>query len=444
LSKYVKASKLINCGTPSGYTTTAYTQWTLTIADTGTQNALGVVQTQYPGYVITLLNRVDTLSTYSVTLPTASGTPAAFANQAASIIPNCTTCPSGYTLNPLLYTYTVARTDNGSPTALATLKTNYSDTNAIRLSYQFGSSLYEVHSTNANVTAVTVGDIVSVIGTQEAVCVLTAPGTTTPWTSFSACTRAQTSFQITLQNPACGGTNLAALQAAYASYGSVYSVSGNTATCTAVYGLTIPSDQVNCDSCDTQAFTFTAPPAFGGVSWVEVDGNVYGTNCVCGIKFESAYVARQSQECFFDSVPYESDPLFIEVSERNPDLNDFSSLCFDTWPVTLLQEVKYTSGNGRFVATLERLSREYFNDYWAPDPAERDMLLYHFFTDLDQYYDEYILTWDWRTPEGSFARHKKENFEWHFFFPETTGTQFATAINSFLSSSAIQIPPVTI
>lgn len=446
LSKYVKASKLINCGTPSGYTTVPYTQWTLVIPDNGHQNALGIVQAQYPGFVITRTSYIDGLSTYIVTLPAASGTPAVFDNQANSIIPNCTTCPSGYTLTSLLYTFTVSRTDNGSSGALTTLKSNYGDTNAIRLSYQFGSSLYEIHSTTTPVTAFQAGDVVSVIGTQESVCVLTAPGTTTAWStaSPSGCTQAITSFQITLQNPACGGTNLAALTAAYASYGSVYNVSANTATCTAVYGINIHSDQTNCDTCDIQAYTFTAPPAFGGVEWVEVDGNIYGTSCVCGVKFESAYVARQSQECFFDSVPYESDPLFIEVSERNPDLNDFSTLCFDTWPVTLLQEVKYPAGNGRFVATLERLSREYFNDYWRPDPAERDMLLYHFFTDLDQYYDEYILTWDLRSPEGSFARHKKESFEFHFFFPETTGGQFATILNSWLSSSAIQIPPVTI
>lgn len=442
LSKYVKVSKLLNCGTPSGYVTTGFTTYTLTILTDGTPQSLATVQAQYPGVTVTEINRVDAYTTFQIQLPSVSSAPADYANQASSLIPNCTTCPSGYTFNDAIYVYTVTRTDAGTSGALATLKTNYTDTNAIRLNYQYGSSIYEVHSTNAALTAVTAGDVVSFISKQESVCVLTAPGLTTAWTVGGTCTKALTNYQITLENPVCGGTNLATLQSIYGN--GVILLGNNVSDCTSIYQLSVPSINIACDTCDVQTYQFSAPAAFQGIKWTEVDGLVYGTDCVCGVKFESAYVARQSQECFFTSVPYESDPLFIEISERNPDINDYTQLCAPTWPVTLVQEVKYPAGNGRFVAELERVSRFYFNDPYPADAAERDMKLYHFFTDLDQYYDEYVLNYGYETPEGSFARHKIEYFEYHFFFPETTGKQFEIAINSFLQSSVIQLKPVVL
>jgi hypothetical protein len=442
LSKYVKATKLLNCGTPSGYTTTNYTNYNLTVLDAGTPDALASVQAQYPGLVITRINRIDAYSTYQFSQPAIASAPAAYQSLDSSIIPNCTSCPSGYTYNAALYIYTVTRTDAGNASALTTLKSNYSDTTAIRLAYQYGSSIYEVHKSTSTLSPVTAGDVVAFIDVQENTCSLTGPGLTTAWTNVGTCTKAQTYFQITLENPACGGTSLAVLQSIYGN--GVTLVSNNTSDCTSVYQITGVSDNIACDTCDIQNYTFTAPAAFQGIRWTEVDGNIYGTNCVCGVKFESAYVARQSQECFFDAVPYESDPLFIEISERNPDINDYTQLCGHTWPVTLVQEVKYPSGNGRFVAEFERLSRSYFNDPWAADPAERDMKIWHFMTDLDQYYDEYVLNYDYETPDGSFARHKDEKFEYHFYFPETTGKQFEVAINSYLQSSPIQLPPVVL
>ena len=355
-----------------------------------------------------------------------------------------------------LYVWTVTRTDNGDATALSTLKTNYSDTHAIRLAYQYGSSIYEVHTTTSTLAPEAAGDVIGFISSFEGVCTLTAPGLTTPWTVVGSCTKAITNFQITLQNPACGGTSLAALQAIYGS--SLILLGDNVSTCTSLYQVPVTSDNIACDTCDVQEYFFTPPAAYNGILWQEVDGTIYGTvapeyklvlplygtDCVCGVKFESAYVARQSYECFFDDVPYESDPLFIEISERNPDINDYTQLCIAPWPVTLVQEVKYPAGNGRFVAEFERLSRAYSNDPWNGDPAERWMKVYSFMTELDQYYDEYVLNFQEVSLDGNFARTKSQNYEWHFFFPETTGGQFQTAINSYIQSSVLQIPPVVI
>ena len=97
LSKYVKATKLLNCGTPSGYVTTGFTNYNLTILDDGSQAALASVQAQYPGVVVTQINRYDAYSTYQLDLPAASSAPAAYQNLANSIVSNCASCPSGYT-----------------------------------------------------------------------------------------------------------------------------------------------------------------------------------------------------------------------------------------------------------------------------------------------------------------------------------------------------------
>jgi len=450
LSKYVKVSKLVNCGTPSGYNFTICQKWNLSLLDNGTPQALGKVQVQYPGIKVERTARIDALSVYTLTLCD-DKTPDPYVENGGTVIPNCTECPSGYTLvDDNGFVFTIGRTDTGNSTALSTIAGQYAaytdSGTLIRLSYVGGYSTYQVYGSSATspITNAIAGDTVTLIGTHLSACVGN-DGLTVDWTAGATCELANTTFEITLAAPACGGTDLAVLQSIYGD--GVYIIADNSASfCTVKYGILVNANEPTCTDCPSATINplFTPPQAFQGVPWTEVDGVIYGTDCVCGVKFESAYVARESQECFFDSVPYESDPLFIEISERNPDINDFSQLCAPTWPVTLTQGVKYPAGNGRFVATLERLSREYFNDYWAPDPAERDMLRYHFFTDLDQYYDEYVLTFDYDSPVGSFARHKSESFEYHFFFPETTGGQFQNAINAWLSSLPIGVAPIVL
>jgi len=453
LSKYVRVSKVVSCDTPSGYPTINCRKWSLTICDLGDMAALGTVQAQYPGVPITRTDRVGSLSTYELVLCDGS-TPAAYNLTVTPVIPNCSTCPSGYTFTDQLYAYTITRTDTGNATALTTFKTNYTATavaaTAVRLSYALGTSTYQIYSASSTLSPVIspAGDVVTSIGLVQGICTITS-ATTSAWTGGSTCTKAQKTYQISLKNDACGVGFLTNLQAAYAGIGTVTQGATNSSNCTTIYYIVINSNNVACDTCNTRGYTFSVPQPFNQSIWTETSMMVNGTGCVCGVKFESAYVQRERKECYFDSVSYEVEPLFISLSSRNPNDRDYSTLCHDDFPVTVIQGVKYAAGFGSSVVS-ERVKQSnfYFNRPWKADPAERSAMGYELGVNLQGYYDEYVLVFTAPMPEGNtmsqFGRTQLEQYEYHIYFPEGGGNAFETAINAFVSFPGSTILPISI
>jgi hypothetical protein len=443
---YVKVSKLINCQTPSGLPTVGYTTYQLTLQDTGDNIALSQVQAQYTGNTITRLFYNGITSVYQVVLPTSGSAPANYNNTVNPVIPNCTTCPSGYTYNAITYLWVVKRA--GDPASVLTsIKSNYADSNAILLSFDGAIGTYEIHkTTSATITPYADTDIVYNAGSLQNTCTINS-NITTPWTNVGTCTKAQKTYQLTIKNTDCGGTYLTQLQAIYGS--GVALVSSNTGTCTSLYNLTITSDNVACDTCDNQPYSFTAPVPFLGLKWVEVAGQTgYGTNCSVGVKFESIYEQRKWQECFLYSTPYEFEPLFITLSTRNPDPNDYSVLCYPNVPTTIVSPVQYEYGLGRVVANGVIESNYQFNQPWRRNPAERDSFAYQLGINLQGYYDEYVLEATYTPSEAQsmsgFGHSPIQKYEYHFFFPQGEGVAFATAINGYLASANSPLSPVNI
>jgi hypothetical protein len=447
LSDYIKVTKLIACNVPSGYATVNYKTYDLTIADTGDNIALAQVQAQYGGIPVKRISRNGIFSTYELVQIGTASAPADFNNTVNPIIPNCTTCPSGYTLQNEIFLFTVKRKDSGTSGNLATLKSDYSDTSAIRLSYDGVTSVYEIHKSTSTTPSAIAGDIVANAGSFQSVCLVNS-ASTTPWTLIKTCTKAQKTYELTIKNTDCGGNYLAQLQTAYASLGTVTLVTSNSSTCTSQYAITITSNNIACDACDTEFYKFTAPMAFQGLEWVEVQGAIYGTGCNCGIKFESIYEQRKAKECFLKQVSYEYEPLFITISTRNPDPNDYSVLCEKDVPVTVVQNVTYPKGFGRIVADELIASNFAFNQPWRKNPAERDAFSYELGIDLQGYYDQYTLIFEVNPNESTaisgFGTSKVESFEFSFFFPQGEGVAFQTAINGWLASANSPLPAVNL
>jgi hypothetical protein len=446
ITDYIKISKLLSCETPSGIPTTGFTTYHLLVQDSGDNIALAQVQAQYTGVPVKRVSYTGITSTYEIILPSGSSAPSAFVENINPLIPNCTTCPSGYTLHNTVYLFTVKRKDSGTSADLNAIKGDYSDSAAIRLSYDGVTSVYEIHNTTGITPSAVPGDIVTSAGSLQSVCVANS-AMTTPWTNVKSCTKGLKTFQLTIENTDCGGTYLTQLRAIYGA--GVSLVDNNADTCTSLYEVTIPSDNVTCDTCDVQPYTWTAPVAFKGLKWVEVLGQTgYGTGCVCGIKFESVYEQRKAQECFLKQVPFEFEPLFITVSTRNPDPNDYSVLCYPDVPTTLVSPVAYPFGFGRVVADAVIASNFQFNQPWRLNPAERDSMSYSLGIDLQGYYDEYILEVGYQPSEAGsvsgFGKSQVEVFEWHFFYPQGQGAAFAQAINGYLASANVPIAPVNI
>lgn len=439
LSKYVRVSKVTSCDTPSGLPTTDCQKWTLVVADLGNQEALGDVQAQVGSTEVKRISRDGVYSTYEITLCDES-TPTSFSS-ADITIPNCDACPSGATLVESANAYTATKSGNQVATAASGATGYISASGKILVAFNGVSTTLQFYSTSdlATVAASIPTFSVAEAGSAQSIC--TVPGTTTAWVEGDVCKKASKVYKLTYSNNPCGDSILTSLQTLYASVGTV--TEGDTDNCVTEYFITITSD-TSCEECADNLFKFKVPDPYQGTPWVEQSADPVGTGCVCGVKFESAYVQRDRNECFFDAVSYEVEPLFLEISTINPNTLDYSTLCDNLEqqiPVTKIQNVKYAIGFGSSVLSERvKLSNFYYNRPWLTDPAERNAIAYELGVDLQGYYDEYILTYAVDMVDGlnfsGFGSSQKELHEEHIFFPAGQGADFVTAINSFVASAS--------
>lgn len=447
LSKYVKVSKVVSCETPSSFATECFTKWQLVVCDDNSPAALAKVQAQYPGLGVVKKSHVSGYSTYELVQLCDDTDPADFVVDAGNVVPNCSTCPSGWTYQDLVYVYELKVADAGNGTALSAAQAAYSGATVSRLLYENGVSTYLVTDTTFPVTQQTLAgtSLFQFIGTEQAVCI--SPETSTvAWTEVEDGTKAYGEWKITLKNDSCVNCEqdgfaalLAELQAAYSGVGTVTLTSSDCDFCVAEFKLTTLSENVVFPSCSEDEYKWNLPPAFKNVNWVAVENtNVPGTDCVCGVQFESAYYDPKRDACTFEGIPYFSDPLYIEVGQHDPDT--LSSPCATDWAVTTVQNIKFPSGYGQFTSDLERKSKYYRNVFYNVDPVVRKYRGYEWNTDFEGYYDEYVLVFENPRDEyGVNAASRTETFEVHWFFPEGNGLAFQTAINGWLASANINV-----
>lgn len=453
LSKYVRATKIVQCGTPSGQVTSCFEKYEIDLCDDGSPNALAKVQAQYPGKTISRVKRVDAISTYRFEQPCGGSAPEAFVANGNNVVPNCSTCPTGYTLQDTLYVYEIKVADAGDGTALAAVETAYAsgDDAVVRILYENGVSTYLLYATTFPRTQQTlVGFLQSYfgyVGVARAVCVGDADETTA-WTKIEEGEKAAKYWKLSLKLDPCSAdgeegcsaaTLLAQLQEAYANIGTVTLTDTNCTFCVAEFKLQTFSDNILYPSCNGEDYKWSLPPAFENQNWIEVvEGGYPGTDCACGVQFESAFYDPKRDACTFEGVPYFSDPLYIEVSQHDP--SSLASPCETDWPVTTVQNIKFPSGYGQLVSDFERKSKYYRNVFYNVDPVVRKYRGYQWNTDFEGYYDEYVLVFQNPVPEyGVNSTTRTETFEVHWFFPEGNGKSFETAINGYLASANINI-----
>jgi len=452
LKKYVKVSKVTSCTSPSGYATACFTKDTLLVCDAGTPKALAAVQAQYPGKTITRTSLVDGYSTYELVQACADGDPAHFIIGAGSVVPNCTICPSGWTLTDLMYMYEWKVADTGSVGDLGTAETAAqlvdADATVSRLLYENGVSTYLVGTATFPMTQPVLAgtSLFSYIGTEQSVC--TNPETdTVAWTiDVEPGTGAYQDWKLTVKNGSCVDCEedgfaalLAELQAAYSGIGTVTLTDSDCDFCVAEFKLSTLSENVVFPSCSTDVYKWNLPPAFKNQNWVAIaNTGVPGTDCTCGVQFESAFYDPKRDACTFEGVPYFSDPLYIEVGNHDPDT--LSSPCATDWAVTTVQNIKFPSGYGQLVSDFERKSKYYNNVFYNVDPVVRKYRGYEWNTDFEGYYDEFVIVFENPADEyGINAASRTETFETHFFLPEGNGTAFQTAMIGWLASANINI-----
>lgn len=438
--KLIRASVISQCSAPdAGDTDTDYI-FELRVCDTRDDIALGIVQASYPDHVVKRIAVEGSNSVYQVVVDTDT-LPDAFSNEAFTVIPDCDVCPSGYTaVVSGAFAYQIVRSDAGTGGALTTLMTDYGltgDELASRVNYEFGSSTYIVTSTTA-LTVSGVDTLTLISDDLRGSCVLTTP-TEVDWVANGTLTKYGKTFRLTIADSICGESRLTDIQAAFPDLTVAVVDAGGS--CVHTYETTIFSQAVEV-GCSQDQLVWVIPQSFEGIQWTPVTTLADEGACLCGIKLEVAFVNRVTGECTFDYFPYEAETIHIQVSNFNPDYNAHPDEA--AWAVKQIQAYQHPAGFGAQVRKLEKESKSYALRERSFDPVVREIEGYSFQADPNQYYDEYVLSFDFDYKVGGWAETYSDPYRLYVYFPEGQGKNFEAAINGYIASAAIQVDPVVL
>ena len=276
-------------------------------------------------------------------------------------------------------------------------------------------------------------------GNLRTSCFVTTP-TSVAWTEGDTLDKFNKTFTITLKDNVCGNSRLTELQAAFPSL--VISEVGEQ-NCVRQYQTTVESNCVPA-GCDPGVATWVAPNNFDGIKWV-AGTSPAGNGTAWGVKIESTYVDLIVDENAFSFWRYDAEPLFIEVSQHSQDYNDKPTICSDEWPVTEIQGVKLPIGVGSHVREEEAFFKGYDRKYRdCENPIVRQYQDAVLQADPHKFYDQYTLAFEFDYHQSWFSEKNTDSYRLEFYFPEGTGKEFETAINSYLASAGIDLEPVVL
>ncbi|PRY38438.1 hypothetical protein CLV58_109165 [Spirosoma oryzae] len=447
LKTLVKATGVSTCDTPpSGLV--QFSEYSIDVTDTGSEAALGRVQAQYPGKVVTRKSYADQISTYLVQTPSGAGNaPAQLSVSKNPVLPNCSTCPSGYTLvaQGSVFEVTVPNdtTPADQPGQISKTKIGGQPEEAVFQYVMPAAQDPAQFETNIKAGTGTASAEVKFQGLQRGLCTPPAAQTLSWTATGKTFSKAPADYTITLQDTTCGTSRLVELQARYGS-GVSEDVDGQ---CTRRYKLTTYSDAVFDDSCGLERYKFVAPDAYDSIPWVPVVLTGSGTTgCSCGIILEGARFIRPVNEVTFPLIGYDRrdlEPVQIRVSAFSHDYT--GPVCQTTSvPFTILQNSDYPVGFGRDVIETERDSLGYFLKEYTYHPIVRELYGDRFIAKPELYYDEYQLTVNTKSNNMGFFGETGFKIMYRFFFPVGQGKEFEAAINSLVASVDSDLSLVTL
>lgn len=163
---------------------------------------------------------------------------------------------------------------------------------------------------------------------------------------------------------------------------------------------------------------------------------------VYGLSFTSAFVNRVTNACYYDIFPYEADPIHIQISSFDPDWHE--GLCENEYPVTRIQEATYPAGNGEYVIRMEEQSKMMDMRYYSRDLAVRLAEGTVLNTDPALTYDQFSLDFEVEYKVLGWSDVYRDRYTLIVYFPIGTGDPFETAINTYVTSAAVGLPPVNL
>lgn len=429
--KFIRA-KVILENAPSVSTSTCY-KFGLDVCDTGDDAALGIVQASYPNETISRTGRVGSISTYTVTKDSNSA-PADFENTIV-LVPNCATCPDGYTLTAeakVVHVRTATTVTSGNVQSAFTGEVTV---NLLNSDPSFKTYVVTFATTKTDSAilseAATAGYVANIVGVQSGICTQDEP-VTTSWAASGTLLRQEKTYRITLADSVCGTNRLTDLQAAYPDL--VISVVDSEGSCVHTYETTINSECYE-EGCAIENIVWNKPAIFEGAEWKEVAVD-NSTVTKSGLLIETGFVNRKTTECTFNSFPYENDIVHVQISNYNPDYN--ASPCEDEWVVKQIRQVEFPQGHGQYVQHLEKESKQYDQRFRNWDAVVREVQGYSLQADANKYYDQYVVEYFVKGKVAGWAEEYSQAHHLNIFVPEGTGAQLEAALSSYATSAGIE------
>jgi hypothetical protein len=438
----------------SDYAATSATlhDYTLTITDDGSANALQSVQRSYLGKEITRGSYLNGVSVYR--LKSQSGAPADYTSKSYSFpVTNCDECAQG-TFQDSRYTYIVRRpvaagTDLDDQAAIdtyaASIVTAYTGLAGTGAFYGLdkGNAVVKFNSVNPK-TRINSDELEQIAFTAP-ICTSVA-GVTTAWVVGTGSYTVTRTLTATFTNEDCeNAVSVAEAQAFFnAQLKNPTVVSDITDTvgtgidadnCTTVLQVVQTSFPMADEYCMTSDNAeFEEIPSYKGENFVEVDvPESYNAAIKAGIRLTAPFYSVEFGDCSYDKDErWDNQPLRMEVSILDDELN----LCkLSTYAkARRVKAPTYERLSGKYVRKeyIDCNSEYFVYEKWALSPRDRELIDNNVQSQIktDEYYVMYQLHYK-EARDGD--NQKKQNWAPIFFIKESdlaTQTAFENAIQS--------------
>lgn len=456
ITDFVKLDTITKCTStlpPVTPTLIDYKKWTISICDDGA-STLSQLSAAYPGKVVSLESREDSVSTYAFWQLATDADPVSFemAKHVLPICGKCPTCPDVYTPVDGLKVVQI-RVACGA--AAPTLANSVSTT--LMASSLTGGDAYLIKvpltETDAAIEAQLVGCLDgAIIGVEGASCL--GEAVVFDWKQCETCAKTTKDFMLILSDKDCPtGDHLEDLQVAYPDYNVRLNtlVSGG---CISSYLATVTSDclhpEITCGLDDNTNYQFVAPAPYKGKHWEEkaviqlapdCTIPVETTDCcVCGIIVEGkAFHPTTLKECSPGILEYNpGDYLGVKVHVTAYTYDPTENPCdVSKEYITILQEEKLPSAlSGKLVQKYERATLSYQNIKYAGNVYLDELNGFELTAKPNLFYDQYRLVLRGKLNYAENRLMKGvDDIAYNFLFASGTGKSFEEHINTLILSS---------
>jgi hypothetical protein len=474
VSEFVDITPVFECSDNPEVDTDEITYFTLSVCDTGDDEALNLIQAQYD-FPVVRINRVGSTSTYQVL---ATETPGDYVQTIGSILKGCSDCPEGWDEVEGGFVYAITIEDNGTnyttqiTGALASSKfvsgtLVKSGNNA---GVGFYTAIYDEPITQDEISAfvsVTTNNrntaTVKLIGEKQAICE-NGDITETAWVAGDTCEVTTREYSIVLKDNECGDSRLAELQASYPSALNIAIATVTTIenegtedeeeitsedrkACQTRYVATVITNMV-CDECDPVFKDFwvsSAPKPYGQAAWYLSPGQEEinkGGNCLCGIRIKGKPFVLSGNEAIWDYVQFTETSTKIQAAagynnlEIREAIGHLSKADYSGKHLTRFAPRTHLMGNMR---DLEKQSRVYFlgeayrYDYLGRILRAEEAVIQDNFQQMAQIMLEVRHE---NYSQGLGARHSNNNL-YHFYVPFGQHQPVVDLLNNLVAAAGV-------